>query len=71
MLLLYHIHLLPIYIFLLANNNPLLVALFCFLLVCFVFHVGFMFQWDRNTAGRLVRTSIPQEQGYELNLDSE
>ena len=63
--------LLSIYIFLLANNNPLLVALFCFLLVCFVFHVGFMFQWDRNTIGRLVRTSIPQEQGCELNLDND
>ena len=63
--------LLSIYIFLLANNNPLLVALFCFLLVCFVFHVRFMFQWDRNTIGRLVRSSIPQEQGCELNLDSD
>ena len=30
-----------------------------------------MFQWDRNTAGRLERISIPQEQGCELNLDSD
>ena len=30
-----------------------------------------MFQWDRNIAGTLVRTSIPQEQGCELNLDSD
>ena len=30
-----------------------------------------MFQWDRNTVGRLVRTSIPQEQGCELNLNSD
>ena len=28
-----------------------------------------MFQWDRNTTGRLERISIPQEQGCELNLD--
>ena len=64
--------LLSIYIFLLANSNSLLVGFFfCFLLVCFVFHIGFMFQWDRNTTGRLVRTSIPQEQGCELILDSD
>ena len=36
-----------------------------------MFHVGFMFQWDRDTTDRLVRTSIPQEQGCELNLDSD
>ena len=30
-----------------------------------------MFQWDRNTVGRLERISIPQEQGCELKLDSD
>ena len=27
-----------------------------------------MHHWDRNTAGRLERTSAPQEQGYEVIL---
>ena len=30
-----------------------------------------MFQWDRDTTSRLERINIPQEQGYELNLDSD
>ena len=28
-------------------------------------------QWDRNTTGRLERTSVPQEQGCEVNLNTE
>ena len=36
-----------------------------------MFHIGFMFQWDRNTTGRLVITSIPQEQDCELHLDND
>ena len=29
-----------------------------------------MQHWDRNTAGRLERTSAPQEQGCEVSLHS-
>ena len=29
-----------------------------------------MQHWDRNTAGRLERTSASQEQGFEVNLHS-
>ena len=29
-----------------------------------------MEHWDRNTAGRLERTSVPQEQGCEVSLHS-
>ena len=28
-----------------------------------------MFQWFRNSEGRLVKISIPQESGYELGLN--
>ena len=28
-----------------------------------------MFQWNRNTVGRLVRINIPQELGYEVGLN--
>ena len=27
--------------------------------------------WDRNTTGRLERTSVPQEQGCEVSLNTE
>ena len=30
-----------------------------------------MHQWDRNTAGRLVRISAPQEQSCEVSLNSD
>ena len=30
-----------------------------------------MNHWDRNTTGRLERISAPQEQGYEMSLNSE
>ena len=30
-----------------------------------------MHHWDRNTADRLERISAPQEQGYEVSLNSE
>ena len=30
-----------------------------------------MYQWDRNTTGRLERISVPQEQGCEVSLNSD
>ena len=30
-----------------------------------------MQSWDRNTTGRLEKTSVPQEQGCEVSLDTE
>ena len=30
-----------------------------------------MYQWDRNTEGRLERISSPQEQGYEVSLNND
>ena len=30
-----------------------------------------MQSWDRNTTGRLERTSVPQEQGCEVSLNTE
>ena len=30
-----------------------------------------MQSWDRNTIGRLERTSVPQEQGCEVSLNTE
>ena len=30
-----------------------------------------MYQWDRNTAGRLERISAPQEQSCEVSLNSD
>ena len=30
-----------------------------------------MYQWDINIAGKLERISVPQEQGYEVSLNSD
>ena len=56
------------FFFLETNLNPFLVE-FSLSGVVLSFSQGFMFQWNRNTTGRLVRISIPQEPGCEVGLN--
>ena len=54
--------------FLKTNLNPFLVE-FSLSGVVLSFSQGFMFRWNRNTTGRLVRISIPQEPSGEVGLN--
>ena len=54
--------------FLETNLNPFLVE-FSLSGVVLSFSQGFMFQWIKNTEGRLVKIRIPQEPGCEVGLN--
>ena len=45
--------------------------MFCLVFCLVLFSYDFMQSWDRSTTGRIERTSVPQEQGCEVSLNTE